>query len=115
MTLEGLNDKEPATSNYLAKASNGQGQYTSLIPQPTDDINDPLNWSSSKKHSVLLALASASLLSDFGMTWGTTLFENQSTTWHMSITDVSHSLSGGLFMQGAGGVLAVPLVQRYGR
>lgn len=29
---------------------------TVLLPQPSDDPNDPLNWSWLKKHAVLLAL-----------------------------------------------------------
>jgi hypothetical protein len=49
------------------------------------------------------------------MTWGTTLFEAQATTWHMSVPDAARSVSGGIFLQGPGGVMAVPFVQRYGR
>jgi hypothetical protein len=49
------------------------------------------------------------------MTWGTTMFETQSVTWNMSIPDVARSTSGGIFLQGPGGILAVPLIQRYGR
>lgn len=88
---------------------------TALIPQPSDDPADPLNWSWGKKHQVLVALTFSALLTDWGMTWGTTLFEAQAETWGMSIVDISNSLSGGIFLQGPGGVLAVPLVQRYGR
>jgi hypothetical protein len=88
---------------------------TVLIPQPSDNLADPLNWSWSKKHQVLVALTFSALLTDWGMTWGTVLFEAQAMTWGMSIVDVSNSLSGGIFLQGPGGVLAVPLVQRYGR
>ena len=33
----------------------------------------------------------------------------------MSIPEVGESLSGGIFMQGPGGLLAVPLIQRFGR
>jgi len=33
----------------------------------------------------------------------------------MSVEEVSHSVSPGIFMQGPGGLLAVPLCQRYGR
>jgi hypothetical protein len=88
---------------------------TVLIPQPSDDPADPLNWSWRKKHQVLVALTFSALLTDWGMTWGTTLFEAQAQTWGMSVVDISNSLSGGIFLQGPGGVLAVPLVQRYGR
>jgi predicted MFS family arabinose efflux permease len=43
------------------------------------------------------------------------LFEAQAVTFGMSISAVGNSLSGGIFMQGPGGLLAVPLVQRFGR
>lgn len=49
------------------------------------------------------------------MTWGSVLFEEQAVTFEMSVTAVANSISGGLFLQGPGGVLAVPLVQRFGR
>jgi hypothetical protein len=89
--------------------------YTVLIPQPSDDSEDPLNWSWLRKHKVLIALLLPSLLTDWGMTWGTTLFEAQAVTWSMSVPDVARSFSGGFFLQGPGGVFAVPFVQRYGR
>lgn len=88
---------------------------TVLIPQPSDDDEDPLNWSWLKKHKAFFALLLPSLLTDWGMTWGTTMFEAQSVTWDMSIPDVARSISGGIFLQGPGGILAVPLIQRYGR
>jgi predicted MFS family arabinose efflux permease len=43
------------------------------------------------------------------------LFEAQAVAFQMSIPAVGNSLSGGIFMQGPGGLLAVPLVQRFGR
>lgn len=58
---------------------------TALIPQPSDDPLDPLNWSWSKKHTVLIALTFSALLTDWGMTRGTTLFEAQAETWNMTI------------------------------
>jgi hypothetical protein len=88
---------------------------TTLIPQPSDDPADPLNWSWGKKHTVLVALTFSALLTDWGMTWGSSLFEAQAETWNMTIPNISNSLSGGIFLQGSGGVLAVPLIQRYGR
>ena len=99
-------------SDGLKLAKDG---VTVLIPQPSDDPMDPLNWSWGRKHKVLFALLLPSLLTDWGMTWGTTLFEAQAATWHMAVPDVARSVSGGIFLQGPGGVIAVPFVQRYGR
>lgn len=103
--------KENSNTN-LKLASDGT---TVLIPQPSDDPEDPLNWSWFRKHKAFAALLLPSLLVDWGMTWGTTMFEAQALDWNMSITSSSHSVSGGIFLQGPGGVLAVPLIQRYGR
>jgi hypothetical protein len=107
-----VKEQGPGAAGGLKLAKDGR---TVLIPQPSDNDEDPLNWSWLKKHKALFALLLPSLLTDWGMTWGTTLFEAQAMTWHMSIPDAARSVSGGIFLQGPGGVLAVPLVQRYGR
>lgn len=107
-----VQDQEFNAQNHLRLARDG---VTVLIPQPDDNEEDPLNWSWLRKHKVLVALLLPSLLTDWGMTWGTTLFEAQAVTWGMAIPDVARSVSGGIFLQGPGGVIAVPFVQRYGR
>lgn len=81
----------------------------------SDDKNNPRFWSSTKKRALLFVLCVAALLTDWGMTYGTPLFEAQAEDWHMSRVAVSSSLSGGIFLQGAGGLFAVPLTQRFGR
>jgi hypothetical protein len=52
-----------------------------LEPQPSTSPDDPLNWSWRKKHAVLLALIPGCLLSDWTLTWGTTVFELQAPEW----------------------------------
>ncbi|GME31763.1 MFS transporter [Neofusicoccum parvum] len=88
---------------------------TVLVPQPSSSPDDPLNWSWTKKHLVLTALIPGCLLSDWALTWGSVLFQLQAPEWHMSVEAVSQSMSPGIFMQGPGGILSVPLCQRYGR
>ena len=43
---------------------------TLLDPQPTDDTNDPLNWSQSKKMTILLVVSATAFLADFGSSVG---------------------------------------------
>ncbi|OJD35361.1 mfs transporter [Diplodia corticola] len=86
-----------------------------LIPQPSADPDDPLNWSWKKKHFVFTALMLPSFLSDFSVTYGAVIFEKQAQTWDMSVAAVSNSIGGALFMLGPGGVLAVPMTERFGR
>ncbi|KXX76302.1 Polyamine transporter 3 [Madurella mycetomatis] len=86
-----------------------------LVPRPSTSPDDPLNWSWLKKHAVLVSLIPGCLLTDWTLTWGTTVFELQAPEWAMSVQDVAHSVSPGIFMQGPGGLIAVPLCERYGR
>ncbi|RMY30638.1 hypothetical protein D0864_16926, partial [Hortaea werneckii] len=110
-----LEDQETSKSADLARPMRGKGDWTILLPQPTDSQDDPLNWTWAKKHQILLSLVLAALLTDFGMTYGFVLFQAQAPDFHMSVTSVSRSASGGLFLQGPAGIFAVPLIQRYGR
>jgi hypothetical protein len=52
-----------------------------LIPQPSDDPDDPLNWSWLKKNAVFMSLLPGCFLTDWVITWGTTLFEAQAMDW----------------------------------
>lgn len=44
--------------------------HTVLIPQPSTDPNDPLNWSQSKKNTILLIVSATAFLADFGSSMG---------------------------------------------
>jgi MFS family permease len=49
------------------------------------------------------------------MTWGATLIAAQAQEWHISLSKAATSLNYGILLQGIGGVLAVPLMDAYGR
>lgn len=51
----------------LQTASDGK---TVLIPQPSSDPNDPLNWSSVKKHGTLFVLAVVAFMANYGSAVG---------------------------------------------
>lgn len=44
--------------------------HTRLIPQPSDDPNDPLNWSWWKKHIILLVISWTAFTPDYGSATG---------------------------------------------
>jgi hypothetical protein len=44
--------------------------HTVLIPQPSDDARDPLNWSPVKKHVILFIISFAAFLPDYGSATG---------------------------------------------
>jgi hypothetical protein len=49
------------------------------------------------------------------MTWGATLVVPQAIDWKTSVTHSATSLSYGILLQGIGGIIAVPLMDAFGR
>ncbi len=47
-----------------------QKGHTVLAPQPSTDPNDPLNWLSTKKMTMLLVISVTAFLPDFGSSMG---------------------------------------------
>ncbi|KAI1301066.1 major facilitator superfamily domain-containing protein [Xylaria venustula] len=89
--------------------------HTRLIPQPSEDPADPLNWNQRKKNLILFIVAFAALLPDYGSATGAVTLIPQAEEWHMSQDEVNHSQAGNVFMLGAGGVFVVAFSAYFGR
>ncbi|KAK2671638.1 Major facilitator superfamily [Fusarium oxysporum f. sp. vasinfectum] len=89
--------------------------HTVLIPQPSDDARDPLNWSPVKKHVILFIISFAAFLPDYGSATGAVTLIPQAEQWNMSPDTVNHSQVGNVFMLGAGGIFVVALSAWAGR
>lgn len=61
----GIENGKKASGLKLAKDG-----HTVLIPQPSNDSNDPLNWSWAKKHLILFVVSFVSFLPDYGSATG---------------------------------------------
>lgn len=61
---------------YVVDAESGENVkvaedgHTRLIPQPSEDPNDPLNWSKRRKHIYLFIISFIAFLPDFGSATG---------------------------------------------
>ncbi|KAK0634234.1 major facilitator superfamily domain-containing protein [Bombardia bombarda] len=99
-----------ATGVKLAKDG-----HTRLIPQPSDDPSDPLNWSWNKKHLTLFIVSLCGFLPDYGSAVGAVTLLPQAVEWNMTPDEVNHSQAGNVFMIGAGGVFAVAFSAWIGR
>ncbi|KAK0513985.1 hypothetical protein JMJ35_003707 [Cladonia borealis] len=86
-----------------------------LIPQPSGDPNDPLNWSSLKKHTILLVVTVTAFLPDFGSSMGIVALLPQAMQWDKPQNTIQHNLVGNLFCLGAGGLFTVFLSAYFGR
>ncbi|KAK0705720.1 major facilitator superfamily domain-containing protein [Lasiosphaeris hirsuta] len=106
-------DTEAASS--VAGVKLAKDGHSRLIPQPSNDPNDPLNWSWGRKHTVLFVISFASFLPDYGSATGAVTLIPQAIEWGTTPDIVNHSQAGNVFMLGAGGVLVVLLSAYFGR
>ncbi|KAK3068248.1 hypothetical protein LTR53_014340 [Teratosphaeriaceae sp. CCFEE 6253] len=111
LDVEVLKELTPTWSNYQTTADG----KTVLIPQPSSDSRDPLNWSWGKKHIILFVIAATAFLPDYGSATGAVTLLPQSAIWKLSPDVVNHSQVGNVFMLGAGGVFVVALAAYFGR
>lgn len=65
--------------------------HTVLIPQPTTDPNDPLNWSWTRKHLMLAIVSTTAFLGDYGSGSGIPLIVLQGEEWGLSPSKVNES------------------------
>jgi hypothetical protein len=59
-----LNDEStiPGLENQRLKHATGVNKHIVLAPQPSDDPNDPLNWSTLEKHTIIGVLCFGSIV-----------------------------------------------------
>ncbi|KAL1850430.1 hypothetical protein VTK73DRAFT_9680 [Phialemonium thermophilum] len=89
--------------------------HTRLIPEPSDDPHDPLNWSWTRKHLILFTIAFTAFLPDYGSATGAITLLPQSEEWGMTPDEVNHSQAGNVFMLGSGGIFIVAASAYFGR
>lgn len=65
--------------------------HTVLIPQPSTDPNDPLNWSWTKKHLMLAVVSFTAFLGDYGSGAGIPLIVLQGEEWGLSPAKVNEA------------------------
>lgn len=107
-------DSSTQSKEPLKLAKDG---HTILIPQPSDDPNDPLNWSLSRKFVILFVISataflpgmsapasiltiSLTIVEDYGSATGAVTLLQQATLWNMTPDVVNHSQVGNVFMLG---------------
>ena len=98
-------------ANAVLKKSNGKV----LIPQPTDNPDDPLNWSTWKKLAILVVLSVNAATADYSAATGASALLPQAQQWHISPNTVNHATAGNTFMLGVGGLATVWLSAWAGR
>ncbi|KAI0252929.1 major facilitator superfamily domain-containing protein, partial [Lactifluus subvellereus] len=89
---------------------------TVLWPQPTDDPEDPQNWSEGRKTVQLIIVTLAAVVPDFDSGIGIASIFALANQYHTTTGKINNLTSNwSIFLLGWGTLVAVMLVRRYGR
>ncbi|KAK6341494.1 hypothetical protein TWF696_008567 [Orbilia brochopaga] len=105
-------DSEKSGRAGLKLAKDG---HTILVPQPSDDPDDPLNWSPFKKHIILFIVALSAFCGDFGSGAGIPCIVLQGAEWGLSPNVVNYAGNLNVLMLAIGGVFWIPFIYWWGR
>ena len=94
---DGLTHLKLARNGHVATSQPWCNEYilifyqTVLVPQPSDDPNDPLNWSHTKKGLILGTISVAAFLAEFQCTTGNPCILLQGAEWGISPDHVNYA------------------------
>ncbi|KAL7273525.1 hypothetical protein RUND412_003620 [Rhizina undulata] len=103
-------EKTPEADVKVAKDG-----YTVLSPQPSDDPDDPLNWSPFKKHMILFIVGLSAFSADFGSGAGIPCIVLQGIEWKMDPAKVNYAGNLNVLFLGIGGFWWIPFSYFWGR
>ncbi|KAB8248353.1 hypothetical protein BDV35DRAFT_379011 [Aspergillus flavus] len=115
-------DKHPSPDVRIATGSDQSSEYSKrndngivLIPQPSDDPEDPLNWPMRKKIIIFACICLAGFAGQMSPNSNQLTFVYQIPAYHKTQTDLLNSVAAGLAGWVAGPFFIIPLVAVIGR
>ncbi|KAH6656051.1 major facilitator superfamily protein [Truncatella angustata] len=100
-------------THHFVKA--GQGSASVLVPQPSDDPHDPLNWSVKWK---VIAMFTATMLSiglNLGPLANAPMFEEYMVEWNCSLADAIQFTGVAILVLGFSNFIWIPISVCFGR
>lgn len=112
-------NEEVADSDNLTTAlkhSSGKDSHIILVPQPSDDPNDPLNWSATKKFIIILIVGLGTIINaaTIGPLLNAGLY-TISLDFHTSIGDITLISGYQLLVAGASGPIVSACSRKWGK
>ncbi|KAH8700696.1 major facilitator superfamily domain-containing protein [Talaromyces proteolyticus] len=86
-----------------------------LVPQPSDDVRDPLNWSQRKKYLILTILTLTTFSGHATGLANQLGFPAQAELYHKTLTEISYTISADVAGFAAGPLLIIPFTHVFGR
>ncbi|KAH8811170.1 major facilitator superfamily domain-containing protein [Xylogone sp. PMI_703] len=86
-----------------------------LVPQPSDNPDDPLNWSSAMKLLVVLQVSWLAFLGPMAAAVANPAFVPLSKAFDLTVVEASYELTMYICFAGVGPLLVIPFANIYGR
>ncbi|KAK9783707.1 putative Major facilitator superfamily protein [Seiridium cardinale] len=100
-------------TRHFVKA--GQGSSNVLVPQPSDDPHDPLNWSTKWKAIAMFCATMFSVGLNLGPLANAPLFEEYIREWNCSLADAIQFTGVAILVLGFSNFIWVPISVCFGR
>ncbi|KAF5868208.1 putative polyamine transporter protein [Botrytis fragariae] len=110
-----INSKQEDDGSQLSPAMKKNQDGVVLIPQPSDDPRDPLNWTMQKKLKILAVISFATFAGFSACLAGQLQVEPQAELYNKTTTQIAYQNSAGSAGMAAGGFFFFPLSHVIGR
>ncbi|KIW10079.1 hypothetical protein PV08_11039 [Exophiala spinifera] len=104
----------PAPGTVLESKDSGVHDRV-LVPQPTNDPNDPLNWSTFEKYSTHLTVCFFTTLATMNASNFTVAISPLSKEFHQSPTRTGYLVCFNVLLLGVGNAIWIPLMRVFGK
>jgi hypothetical protein len=105
----------PGTVNLQALEGDDTAYGQALYPVPSEDPNDPLLWSNSKKTMILIIVSLYSFLGNSALVGPSVYLEIYAEEFGITVTEASGLVSYPNLVFGFGSLLLVPAYLKFGR
>ncbi|PTB63296.1 MFS general substrate transporter [Trichoderma citrinoviride] len=102
-------------SHHFIKSGSGNGDARVLVPQPSDDPLDPLNWTFLWKLTTIICASFVSISQNLGPLANAPLFGLYMEEWNVSLADAVQTTAVTILILGFSNLVWIPISTCFGR
>ncbi|KAK1240395.1 hypothetical protein MKX07_004423 [Trichoderma sp. CBMAI-0711] len=102
-------------THHFIKSGSGDGEARVLVPQPSDDPLDPLNWTYFWKLTTIICASFVSISQNLGPLANAPLFGLYVEEWNISLADAVQTTAVTILILGFSNLVWIPISTCFGR
>ncbi|TFB00104.1 hypothetical protein CCMA1212_008322 [Trichoderma ghanense] len=102
-------------THHFIKSGSGDGEARVLVPQPSDDPLDPLNWTYFWKLTTIICASFVSISQNLGPLANAPLFGLYVEEWNISLADAVQTTAVTILVLGFSNLVWIPISTCFGR